>query len=129
MAATALPDADLILKAVESMPDDEYERLLCRAAALRRNEQRPAAERESELLARIGEGLRLEIAAQLKALREKMEHGELSKSEGETRAHLVAEIETHVAQRLCWLGELAGLRGQTVDEVAAALGLAPVPWD
>lgn len=115
---------DQIADAVARMPESEAERLLCHIAARRGSSRpRPATERESELLREIAREPDGVAMSEFARLREMSKTGALDARDEAELGRVTCVLENHAAHRLQCLIELAGLRGQTVDEVTASLGI------
>ncbi|MCF8245245.1 MAG: hypothetical protein K9J37_12810 [Saprospiraceae bacterium] len=92
---------------------------------LTRRRTKDVKSKEKTLLQRLNEECALPEAHWLKfrALSEKMQAGDLSPAERETWFQLVAEEERMRLHRINLLGELAQLRGVSLPQIAAQLGI------
>lgn len=125
MNATALNAEDL-LEALADLPETDFQRLVCRAAARRHPPKPCLGERESELLLEINEAAPEDWGAELARLRDLGRERALTVPEEKRLEEVVEKLENHSARRLARMIELAGLRGVDVNELAFSLGLNPV---
>lgn len=83
------------------------------------------SQRESELLTNINQGLPLADARRMKTLIAKRQSYTITEGELQELIQLTDEAERLNVERLKDLIELAHLRGVTLDEVMAQLGIRP----
>ena len=122
MAGVLESDSDRLIDIASQLSSEHYERFLCKVAALRRETATPS-ERESQLLLKISEGLPPRIWRTYQELRAKKERDELTPDDEDQIAVVVDRLENHMADRVRWLGELAGLRHQSLTDLMATLEL------
>ena len=80
---------------------------------------------EASLLDEIGEVLTPEIRARYQALSRKCEDEALTADEHQELIDLTSEVERHNTERLARVVGLARLRGASLEETMAQLGLEP----
>lgn len=119
---------------LESLPQlglDELDLLADQVIRLRA--QRTIAqipEAETELLAKISAGvIPLALRRRCAALTSKQRAGLLGEKEEEELSTIIDEIEIKNAQRVGYLVDLAELRQTTLDELMAALEVAPFAYE
>jgi hypothetical protein len=118
------PSASAILTAVRQMPIAELEQLVDQVIAIRAERVAPhLSADESELLTRINQGLPVEDRARMRALVDKRDSETITDAEWRELTALTDRLELLQADRLAALAELAKLRGVTLDEVMAQLGI------
>ena len=121
---TAYPSSNAILTAVGQMPPAEMERLVEQLIALRASRVAPhLTASESALLARINQGLSDDERSRMRVLIERRDDETLAAHEWRELAALSDRLELLHADRLGALVELAKLRGITLAEVMAQLGI------
>ena len=81
------------------------------------------AQTEAQLLQRINEGQPPEVWRQYRSLLAKRDAGTLTEEERQVLRGLIDRIEVSHARRMKYLGQLADLRGTTLDDVMDALGI------
>lgn len=80
---------------------------------------------ESTLLQKIGEGFPEVFWTRYRFLRGRLNQGEIPESERLEYLEMVDRVEQRNASRLGFISELAMLRGVSLTETIAALGLQP----
>jgi len=122
MAGILESDTDRLVSIASQLPSERFEQFLCRVAAYRREAATPS-ERESQLLLKISDGLPPDIWRAYGELRARKERGELTPDDEDQIAVVVDRLENYMADRVRWLGELAGLRNQSVTDLMTTLEL------
>jgi hypothetical protein len=122
MSGVLESDSDRLISLASQLSSEHFERFLCKVAALRRETTTPS-ERESQLLLKISEGLPPDVWRAYQELRTKKQHDELTPEDEEQIATVVDRLESYMADRVQWLGELAGLRNQSVTDLMKTLEL------
>ncbi len=122
MPSTLEPKLPELIDAVSQFPEDQFERFLCLVAARRRH-PKSLGKRESELLLKLSDGPPAGTWEEFQRLRSKKERGELGADDEVKIAEVIDVLENYAAQRVRWLGELAGLRNQSVKELMKSLEL------
>jgi hypothetical protein len=113
-----------LLRAAAQLPAHDLETFVAGALALRARRQATYAPAvEADLLRKINRGLPFETRQRLNALSEQCRAENLTPAEHEELLRLIKRAERYNVQRLAWLGELARLRRQTLDELMRDLGL------
>lgn len=122
---------DTLLESLPQLATDELDRLanqVIRLQAQRRTATIP--DREAELLTKIGQGIiPFELRRRCTDLTRKQRAGDLTETEYQELSNVIDEIEILNAKRIGYLVELAELREITLDEVIAALELAPLNYE
>ncbi len=117
---------DQLLNAALQMPEKEFQQFITRLFTAKASQRVPTlSERESELLLKINQGLPPTDARRMKALIAKRQSYTISEVELQELIRLTDESERLNVERLRHLLELAHLRGVTLDEVMAQLGIKP----
>jgi hypothetical protein len=116
--------AEEIIQVVKQLPLPELEQLVDRVIAIRAERRAPhLTGDESELLARINQGLPTEERARLKELISRRDAETITPTEVQELIGTTDRLEKLHAERLAALAELATLRGITLDEVIDQLGI------
>jgi hypothetical protein len=113
-----------LLKGAAQMGTEDLEKFMDRLGHLlaRRKAPKPS-ERELELLKKIYEPLKAKTQRRYDSLSAKLQQGKITQTEHEELLALVEAAEGHNADWLKSLIELARLRGVSVEELMAQLGL------
>lgn len=124
--STTQIQSDQLLTAALQMPEQEFQQFITRLFTAKASQRVPAlAERESELLLKINQGLPPNDANRMKALIAKRQSDTITAVELQELIRLTDESERLNVERLRHLLELAHLRGVTLDEVMVQLGIKP----
>ena len=116
--------AEEIIQVAKQLPLLELEQLVDRVIAIRAERRAPhLTGNESELLARINQGLPTEERARLKELISRRDAETIIPTEVRELIGMTDRLEKLHAERLAALAELATLRGITLDEVINQLGI------
>lgn len=124
MPAALDPPADL-LEAAVALDPDRFEQLV--AGLLRVRAARVAGTvraGEAALLARINTGPSPDVWGEYHRLRDRHRQGVLTPAEYAELTRLTDVVEQYQADRAAALVELAAVRGQPLDQVLQALGIA-----
>ena len=117
-------DFDDILAGISKLEPLELERFVEKLLALRaRQNVVSLTHTETELLKKINRGLPADMRQQYDELHQKLLDRTLTASEQETLVSLSDKIEQQDAERLGYLLELAQLRGETIENLMAQLGI------
>ncbi|MDA0242982.1 MAG: STAS/SEC14 domain-containing protein [Chloroflexi bacterium] len=117
---------ETLLHGVAQLDTNHLEQFTRQVLALRAQRRAPhLSHREVELLQQINEGLPTPMQSRLQELVEQQQEGGLTAEAQQELLTLIAEVEERDALRLNLLGELAQLRGVSLREVMAQLGLRP----
>ena len=117
---------ETLLHGVAQLDTNHLEQFTRQVLALRAQRHAPhLPQREVELLQQINEGLPSPVQSRLQELVRQRQEGELTAEAQQELIDLTTEVEERDAQRLALLGELAQLRGVSLREVMAQLGLRP----
>ena len=108
-----------LLNAVVQMPESEFNRFVEKARALRQNGEikQTVSLAEADLLHKINTIFPSEKRQRYNKLYTRFKDEDLSKNEYEELLELSNEFEILNAERIKFIGELAELRGQTLEEV------------
>lgn len=108
-----------LLNAVVQMPENEFNRFVKRARALRKNgeKKRIVSPVEADLLHKINTIFPPGKRHRFDELYARFKNNDLNDDEYEEALALNDEIEMLNAERIGLIGELAKLRGQTLEEV------------
>ncbi|MEM7015538.1 MAG: hypothetical protein AAF585_29110 [Verrucomicrobiota bacterium] len=128
MSAIAEIDPEQLVNVAAELPQEEFQRFLCRTAAQRSaksggNRASSTASRELELLEKISTGPPADAREKFQQLLYKKERESLTPDDEGEISEVIDVLENHTTKRIGWLAELAGLRGQTVEEVMQSLEL------
>lgn len=129
-AATQNLSSNQILEAVKKLPNNELDNLVSKVLvfqAKRRAPNLPAA--ETRLLKNIYQKFSAEKLARLKELREKKQIQDLNESEYEELADLTDSLEEFHARRMKNLVKLSKIRGLSLEETMAQLGIRLPDYD
>lgn len=119
-------ETDQLLNVALQMPEDEFQQFVTKLFTLKARERVSAlSQRESELLTNINQGLPPADAKRMRALIAKRQSYTITEGELQELIQLTDEAERLSVERLKHLIELAHLRGITLDEVMAQLGIRP----
>ncbi|MEK7833839.1 MAG: STAS/SEC14 domain-containing protein [Acidobacteriota bacterium] len=117
---------DQLLSAARQLPNREFDQLVGWMLGLRAERIAPVLPaKESDLLKQINLGLPPADAGKMKALIAKRQSYAITEDELQELIRLTDESERLNVERLKRLLELAHLRGVTLDEVMAQLGIKP----
>ena len=115
--------SDLVKRAA-NLDLEEYGKFISTVNKLRaKRKQSNISKKESDLLSKINKGFPNEKWQRMQLLDEKMEAGNLSKSEYAELTALTDEYEKFTVDRIQLLKKLALLRNTTLEEVMHQLGL------
>jgi hypothetical protein len=124
--ATPQLSPDELLQAIQRLGTREIEHLVVRILQLRAERSAPnLPPRETELLAKINQGLPIQEARRYQDLMGKRRTETLTPEEHEELLRLTDAAEAIQAERIWHLAELARIRGTTLDELMEELGLHP----
>jgi hypothetical protein len=117
--------ADELVKAVRQLDQSELEQFVAEVLALhaQRRARSFLPQDEAELLAKINQGIPLEIQKQYEDLLAKRRSETLETSEYNELLALTRKVESFETQRVQYLAELAQLRGVTLSALIHALGI------
>ena len=119
-----------LLDAVLQMPEDEFQQFVNKLFVLRARRRAPVlAERETELLEEINQGLPPATQARLNELIKKRLAETITDDELQELIRMTNEVELFDAKRLEHLIELAHLRNVPLKKLIKQLGLKPVRHD
>ncbi|HLJ56456.1 MAG TPA: hypothetical protein VKT77_15565 [Chthonomonadaceae bacterium] len=123
--ARVTPSQDEIFHAVEQMGADELEQFSQRVLRVRAGRQRAnLSAGEVELIRGINESRPAEFQRRYRALLKKRDTGALTHDEYAELLEFTDRAELYDATRLEKLGQLAAVRGCSLDEVMDQLGLS-----
>ena len=123
---TMTVETEQLLEAALQLPQPELERFLTRLAAFSGPRYTPRFPPvEADLLWKINQGPSADVQERLDILIGKRESNMLTAEEYQELIRLTEAGERADVQRLEYLIELAAVRGVTVDEVMAQLGIKP----
>jgi hypothetical protein len=108
-----------LLNAVAQMPESEFNRFVERARALRKNgeKKQSVSPAEADLLHKINTIFPPEKRRRFNELYARFKNNDLNDDEYKEALALNDDIEALNAERIKLIGELAQLRGQTLEEV------------
>jgi hypothetical protein len=110
--------AENLLSAVVQMPESDFERFLKKANALRKKQViRKISSKESDLILKINTVFPTDKREAYNLLYEKSHQETLTESEHRELLKLNDEFEILNAERIKYIGELAKIRRQTLEEV------------
>jgi hypothetical protein len=117
------------MHAAEKLDPDDLERFVEDVLALSARRRAPVlSQAESDLLLTINRPLPAELGERSAQLREKLRAGRLSDAEQAEALRIGDEIEKLQVERTAALVELARLRGQTLPQLMAELGIQAPPY-
>jgi hypothetical protein len=120
----ALVSPDELLRAAEHLAPAELERFASQVLALAAHRRAPSLSHdETELLQAINQGIPPEVQARYAALIARRREGTLTPEEHAELVRLGDDVEIMDARRAEHLAELARLRGVSLDDVMASLGI------
>ncbi len=123
---TSQASPEELLQVAAQLPAQDLEVFVAGAIALRARQQaRYVSASEADLLRKINRGLPLSVQQRLTTLAEQCRAENLTPAEHQELLRLIKRAERCDVQRLTWLGELAQLRRQTLDELMRDLELMP----
>jgi hypothetical protein len=123
MPTTAEPPADL-LEAASALDAERFERFVNELLRVRADRTAGSLRAdEAALLARINVGLPADVWAEYHRLRERCRDQTLRPAEHADLIRLTDAVEEYQAARAAALADLAALRGQSLPELAATLGI------
>jgi hypothetical protein len=115
-----------LLRAVEQMPQPDLDQFVDRVVAFRAGQRAPRlSSSESELLAKINQGVPADLQSRYDALNAKRRAGTLSEAEHEELLRLVEQVEGLDTRRVEYLAELARLRKISLRALLKDLGIKP----
>ncbi len=113
---------ETLLNAVAQMPEREYERFIQKANNLRKKHlTNKKSRKESELILKINTIFPTDKREKYNELYTKFRESNLNETEHQELLNLNEEFEILNAKRIKYIGELAKLRHQTLEEVIADL--------
>ncbi|HSH04739.1 MAG TPA: STAS/SEC14 domain-containing protein [Anaerolineae bacterium] len=120
---------DELLQSVEQLSTSDLEKIVQHILTLRarRNVSHLSAE-ESDLLLKINQPIEASVQEKYNELWAKKENDDLSADEHQELLSLIEKIELADAQRVLHLGELANLRGLSIDELKKDLGITKASY-
>lgn len=111
-----------LLSAVGQMPERGYERFIKKANALRKKHlNNKQTRKESELILKINTIFPTDKRERYNELYAKFQESSLSETEHQELLNLNKEFEILNTKRIKYIGELAKLRHQTLEEIIEAL--------
>jgi hypothetical protein len=118
-----------LLKAVEQMPQPELDQFVDQVVAFRAGQRAPQLSgSESELLAKINQGVPARIQSRYDSLIAKRRASTLSEAEHEELLRLTEQVEAWDTRRVEYLAELARLRKTTLRALLKDLEIKPQPY-
>jgi hypothetical protein len=118
-----------LLKAVERMPQPELDQFVDQVVAFRAGQRAPQLSgSESELLAKINQGVPAHIQSRYDSLIAKRRASTLSEAEHEELLRLTEQVEAWDTRRVEYLAELARLRKTTLRALLKDLEIKPQPY-
>ena len=118
-----------LLRAVEQMQQPELDQFVDRVVAFRAGQRAPQlSDTESELLAKINQGVPVKIQSRYDTLIAKRRASTLTEAEHKELLRLTEQVEGLDAQRVEHLAELARLRKTTLRTLLKDLGIKPRPY-
>jgi hypothetical protein len=118
-----------LLAAVEQMPQPELDQFVDRVVAFRAGQRAPQLSgSESELLAKINQGVPADLQGRYDELISKRRNWTLTEREHDELLHLTEQVEGLDAERVKYLAELARLRKTTLRALLKDLGIKPRPY-
>jgi len=118
--------SDELIKAVEQLDAPELEQFVAQVLALHARRKAPALPRaEAELLQRINRGVPADLQRRYSELIARRQAEQLAPEEHRELHWLTERIEQIEARRADDLAALARLRGTSLAQLAADLGIAP----
>lgn len=117
-----------LLKAVQQLGPEEFDRFLEQALALRKP-SKPAtlSAKESRLLARINRGIPADVSRRCAELARKRKRRALTAEEHRELLGLTHDVETRDAERAAALAQLAKVRRVPVRTLMKTLGIRAAP--
>jgi hypothetical protein len=108
-----------LLNAVVQMPESEFNRFVKKARQLRRNgeKKQSVSPAEADLLHKINNIYPMDKRRRYNELYAKFQEENLAEGEYEELLELNNEFEMLDAERIGYIGELAKLRGQSLEQV------------
>ncbi|HEY7544485.1 MAG TPA: STAS/SEC14 domain-containing protein [Blastocatellia bacterium] len=123
-------EPEQLLQAALQMSREELEHFVARLFALKASQETAGlTEKETELLMKINQGLPPDMQRRLDELIDKRRSYAITEEELQELIRLTDQTESFDVERLKYLIELAHLRGVTLDDLVARLGIKPVPHD
>jgi hypothetical protein len=118
--------AEQLLKAVEQLPQQEFETFVTQVLMLRAQRETPSLSlSESELLVKINQGIPTELQGRFNELVAKRQALTLTDAEHAELIRLTDRIEQLDAERIEYLAELAKRRNKSLTEIMQELGIHP----
>lgn len=118
------PQVTTLLREVDRLDNRALDDFITDVISLRVQRSHTPAE-EARLLEKINKGLPVDQVRRLRALNQKRKESSLNPSEQSELVGLVEKSEKYTVKRLKYLIALARLRGVSVRELMAELGIAP----
>jgi len=113
-----------LLRAVQELSPEEFQRFVAEVLALRARRQAPRlTATETELLQRINQGLAPDLAERYDQLVTRRREGSLTPDEHEELIRLSDTVEEHDARRATALTELAQVRNVPLGALIEQLGI------
>jgi len=118
-----------LMKAVEQMPQPDLDQFVDRVVAFRAGQRAPQLSgSESELLAKINQGVPAELQKRYDVLNAKRRAFTLNETEHEELLRLIEQVEGLDTRRVEHLAELARLRKTSLRALLKDLGIKPRPY-
>ncbi|CAN5700651.1 hypothetical protein BH18ACI1_BH18ACI1_04230 [soil metagenome] len=111
-----------LLNAIVQMPEGEFNRFVEKARKLRQKEQKVSL-KEADLLHKINTIFSAEKRRRYNELYAEFQSENISEKEHKELLKLSDEFEILNAERLKYIGELATLRGQSLENIIKDLGI------
>jgi hypothetical protein len=109
---------DNLLNVVVQMPEKEFDRFFKKVSELRKKGKNgKISPKESEMIYKINTIIPTNLRERYNELYDKFRYKTLSEAENQELLKLNDELEMLNAERLKYIGKLAKLRGQTLEEV------------
>jgi hypothetical protein len=119
-------DTEALLKAVEQIPQPEFDAFVTQVLKLRAQRQAPSLSMsESELLLKINQGIPDQLQQRFNQLVAKRQALDLTEADYAELVQLTDRIEQLDAERIESLAELARLKNKSLTEMMHDLGIQP----
>jgi hypothetical protein len=119
-------DTEALLKAVEQIPQPEFDAFVTQVLKLRAQRQAPSLSMsESELLLKINQGIPDQLQQRFNQLVAKRQALDLTEADYAELIQLTDRIEQLDAERIESLAELARLKNKSLTEMMHDLGIQP----
>lgn len=122
MAVNLEVTTENLLNAVLQMPEGEFNRFVEKARKLRQKQQKVSPQ-EADLINKINTIFTAEKRQRYNELYAKFQNETISEKENKELLKLSGEFEVLNAERLKYIGELANLRGQSLEKVIKDFGI------